>query len=465
MDNTVTVVILAAGLGTRMKSRQAKVLHRAGGRSLIEHCVAAALAIAPPERVFVVVGHQREQVQAALEHSRVRFVVQTEQKGTGHALHSGRQLLAPLGGLLVIFYGDCPLIPAELLRELVRQQSSSKAAATSVSAILNDATGYGRVIRNETGGITRVVEQKDGTPEQLAIREANVGIYCFRADLFWKHIDELRPNNRSSEYYLTDMVEILAAAGHAVRAMLIDDATNVMGINDRIELAAADRRFRERKARELMLSGVTIEKPETVTIDMQVQIGIDSTVEPFARILGNTVIGEGSRVGACAILTDSELADDVEVGPFTIVGSSRLERGARVGPFARLRFDNHVGEGAHVGNFVEMKKVDLGAGAKAMHLAYLGDASVGRNANIGAGTITCNYDGVKKQRVNIGDEAFVGSNSTLVAPVEIGEGAYLAAGSVITEPVPPDALALGRSRQVNKEAWARRRREMIAEKH
>jgi len=256
------------------------------------------------------------------------------------------------------------------------------------------------------------------------------------------------------------MVEILHRAGHAITAFRIDDPREVLGINDREELSVVDRLLRARKVRELMIGGVTIEKPETVTVDPDVTIGMDSVVEPFAQILGRTTIGENCRIGACSIVEDSELGDEVEIGAFTIVGTSRMERGAHAGPYARLRMENHVAAGAHVGNFVELKKTRLGEGSKAMHLAYLGDSEIGARVNVGAGTITCNYDGSRKYATKIGSGAFIGSNSTLVAPVEVGEGAYLAAGSVITSEVPADALAVGRARQVNKEDWARKRREL-----
>jgi bifunctional UDP-N-acetylglucosamine pyrophosphorylase/glucosamine-1-phosphate N-acetyltransferase len=306
--------------------------------------------------------------------------------------------------------------------------------------------------------VARIVEQKAATPDELAIREANMGIYCYRADLFWKHVDEIRPDNPAGEYYLTDMVEILNRAGHFVEAVRIDDPAEALGINDRVELAQVDAILRARKRRQLMLGGVTIEQPETVVIDADVRVGMDTVIEPFAQVLGNTVIGADCRIGACSIVRDSELADGVEIGPFTIVGTSRLERGVHAGPFARLRMENLVEEGAHIGNFVELKKTHMGARAKANHLAYLGDAQIGANVNVGAGTITCNYDGSRKHATRIGDGAFIGSNSTLVAPIEIGAGAYVGAGSVVTEPVPPDALALGRARQVVKEDWARKHR-------
>jgi bifunctional UDP-N-acetylglucosamine pyrophosphorylase/glucosamine-1-phosphate N-acetyltransferase len=454
----VTVVILAAGLGTRMKSRKAKVLHRAGGKALVQHVVETALELAPPERIFVVVGYQADEVRGAVSTPGIGFIEQAEQKGTGHALMVGREALAGLGGYLVIVYGDGPLLRADTLRALVLATKASDAAGVLLSAEMADPTGYGRVIHDAHGHVSAVVEQKAATAEQLAVREANMGIYCYRADLFWKHVDELRPDNPAREYYLTDMVEILNRAGHQVEALEMEDAREALGINNRLELADADRLFRDRKVHDLMLAGVTIEKPETVTIDADVEIGLDTVVEPFAQILGQTTIGENCRIGSCAILRDAQLADDVEIGPFTLVANSRLERGAHAGPFARLRMESHVEEGGRVGNFVELKKTRLGAGAKAMHLAYLGDSQIGARSNIGAGTITCNYDGYLKHPTEIGDDAFIGSNSTLVAPLRIGEGAYVAAGSVVTKPVPPDALALGRAQQVLKEDWARKRR-------
>jgi bifunctional UDP-N-acetylglucosamine pyrophosphorylase/glucosamine-1-phosphate N-acetyltransferase len=461
MQTPVSIVILAAGLGTRMKSRKAKVLHRAGGKTLVEHVVATALELAPPERIFVVIGHQAEEVRRTLSSQGVGFIEQREQKGTGHALLIGREALQPLGGHLVILNGDGPLLRVETLRRLITQAESGRAAGIVLTALMEDPTGYGRIIRQANGRVAAIVEHKAATPEQLGVREANMGFYSFRADLFWKHSGEIRPDNPAREYYLTDMVEILNRAGEFFEAMQVEDAREVLGINNRLELAEVDRVFRERKLRELMVGGVTIEKPETVTIDSGVTIGMDTVVEPFAQILGNTSIGENCQIGSCSIVRDSVIEDEVEIGAFTIVGTSRVERGAKVGPFARLRMDNHVSAGAHIGNFVELKKAHLGRGAKANHLAYLGDTEIGAATNIGAGTITCNYDGVHKHVTKIGQGVFVGSNSTLVAPMEIGDGAYLAAGSVITEPVPADALAVGRARQVLKPEWAKKRRALM----
>lgn len=446
----VTIVILAAGLGTRMKSRHAKVLHSAGGRTLIEHSVRTALSLARPERVFVVVGHQAERVREKLAPEGVRFIHQTEQKGTGHAILCGREELSSLGGRLLVFYGDCPLILPSTLEGFL------ESGAAMITTRLEDPAGYGRVVRNAAGAVQAIVEQKAATPGQLQVREINAGIYCFPSDLFWRHVGRLTTDNPAGEYYLTDMIAILIAEGYPVRAMVVEDSAELLGINNRVELAAADNVLRARKVRRLMLDGVTIEKPETVTIDDQVQVGMDTVIAPFAQLRGNTIVGENCRVGACSIVEDSELAPGVEIGAFSTVGTSKLERGVSVGPFARLRMGNHLGEGVHIGNFVELKKATLGAGAKAGHLAYLGDAVVGEGTNIGAGAITCNYDGTAKHQTTIGSHAFVGSNATLVAPVSIGDGAYVAAGSAITHNVPGEALALGRSRQVNKEGYARK---------
>jgi bifunctional UDP-N-acetylglucosamine pyrophosphorylase / glucosamine-1-phosphate N-acetyltransferase len=464
MDQRLTVVILAAGLGTRMNSRKAKVLHKAGGLTLVEHVVNTALELTTPERVVVVVGHQAAQVQATLAPSQVRFALQTEQKGTGHALAVCAGAVADQSGLTIVLYGDGPLMSAATLRDLVEKHQSSGAAATLITTILEDPTGYGRILLDPAGNVDAIVEEKVVTPEQRAMRLINSGIYCFNSELLWKHLPELKANPVSKEYYLTDFVEILNYAGYKVRPYQHPDPNELMGINTRLELAVVDKIFRERKVRQLMLDGVTIERPETVTIDMQVKIGIDTVVGPFTQILGATVIGEDCAIGAGSILRNSHLAENVEISPYTLIDDSRLEKKAAAGPFARLRMNAHVEAEAHVGNFVELKKTRLGAGAKAMHLAYLGDSTIGARTNIGAGTITCNYDGAKKHQTTIGAGAFVGSNSTLVAPVEVGEGSYIAAGSVVTNAVPPDALAIGRGRQENKEGWAKRRREKAAAK-
>ncbi|MDP9055570.1 MAG: bifunctional UDP-N-acetylglucosamine diphosphorylase/glucosamine-1-phosphate N-acetyltransferase GlmU [Acidobacteriota bacterium] len=456
MTNDAAVVILAAGQGTRMKSRTAKVLHRAGGKPLVRQAIDTALGIAPPNRIFVVVGYQAEQVRAEVEAAGVQAIHQSEQLGTGHAVRCGEEKLATLGGSLIVFVGDCPLIQAETLRQLANRQRADQAGATVITTEVDDPTGYGRIIRNTDGNVCEIVEHKAATPEQLAVREINSGILCFDAALLWRHIHELCTDNPAGEYYLTDMVAILIRAGSRVTAMKIPDASELLGINNRVELAEADRILRARKVRQLMLDGVTIEKPETVTIDSDVEIGMDTIVGPFAQITGRSSIGQGCRVGACSIVHGSTLADGAEVFPFSMISDSKLDANAHVGPYGRLRMGAHMGEGAHVGNFVELKNTALGAGSKSMHLAYLGDSMIGGKVNVGAGSITCNYDGHRKHRTAIGDGAFIGSNSTLIAPVEIGEGAYIAAGSVINQKVPARALGVGRSRQVNKEGWTKR---------
>jgi bifunctional UDP-N-acetylglucosamine pyrophosphorylase/glucosamine-1-phosphate N-acetyltransferase len=452
------VVILAAGLGTRMRSKRAKVLHRAGGLALIEQVAAAARAVTPAERMVIVTGHQAAQVEELLAPLGTRFARQAEQKGTGHAVACARRAVVDEDGLLMVLYGDTPLLSAATLLRLRDLQAGSDAAATLITTTLDDPSGYGRVLTAEDGTVRAIVEEKACTAEQRKIRVINSGIYCFRAELLWKHLGEIAPENPAGEYYLTDMAEILAKHGHQVRAMHVADSSELMGINTRIELADADRALRRRKADELMLSGVTIERPETVSIDVQVRVGMDTVIEPFTRILGATEIGEDCHVGAGAIVESSVMETGSVVKPYSMVTDSRIGAGAQVGPFARLRMNAEIGRGARVGNFVEVKKSRLGAGTKSQHLAYLGDSQIGDRVNIGAGTITCNFDGEHKHATKIGDGAFIGSNSTLVAPVEIGAESYIGAGSVITDEVPERSLALGRGRQVVKTDWVARRK-------
>jgi bifunctional UDP-N-acetylglucosamine pyrophosphorylase/glucosamine-1-phosphate N-acetyltransferase len=462
MSDRVSVAILAAGLGTRMKSKQAKVLHRAGGLSLVEHVVRAARAVARAEDIVAVVGHQAQKVQDTLAPYGVRFAEQREQKGTGHALEMCRQALERAGGWVVVLYGDTPLLQAGTVLELVRRTRESGVAATLITTILSDPHGYGRIVRDGSGNVTAIVEEKAANGDQKQITEINSGIYCFRASLLWKHLGTIEPNSASGEIYLTDMVEILRREGHGVVPMVLDDPSELLGINTRVELAEVDRLFRARKTRQLMLDGVTIDQPETVAIDMDVTIGRDTVVEPFVRILGRTAIGEDCRIGSGSVIRDSVLENGVLVDSYTLIGTSRVGAEAHLGPFSRLRLDNDVEPGAHIGNFVELKKTRLGAGSKAMHLAYLGDSDIGAGVNVGAGTITCNYDGTAKHKTRIGKGSFIGSNSTLVAPIEVGEGSYVAAGSVITDAVPDDNLALGRARQILKPGWPSRRRQKKA---
>ena len=457
MNENVAVVILAAGLGTRMKSKKAKVLHEVAGDTLLNHVIRAALQVAPPERIVAVIGHQADQVRQSVRVPGIGFAEQVEQKGTAHAVLCAREAIQAQNGQLLILNGDGPLLTAATLSSLLELQRRSLGGAV-VTTELGDATGYGRVLRDRNGLISAIVEQKAATREQLDIREINTGLYCFDANLFWQYIGEVKPDNPAQEYYLTDMIEIFTRHGHPVAPLLIEDESELLGINTRVELAFADKILRARKTTELMLSGVTVENPESVSIDVDVQIGADSLVEANVQLRGRTRIGANCRIGTGTVLRDCEIADGVTILPYVVAEASVIGANASVGPFSRLRMHAEASENSHIGNFVEMKKTKLGRGAKASHLAYLGDSIIGSGANIGAGTITCNYDGQQKHQTTIADNVFVGSNSTLVAPVTIGEGAFIAAGSVITKNVEPDALAIGRGYQENKPEWAKKRR-------
>ncbi|MGA8599267.1 MAG: bifunctional UDP-N-acetylglucosamine diphosphorylase/glucosamine-1-phosphate N-acetyltransferase GlmU [Bryobacteraceae bacterium] len=457
--NEVTVVILAAGLGTRMKSNRAKVLHQAGGDTLLNHVLRAALAVAQPEQIVVVVGHQAALVKSSVKIDGIRFVEQIEQKGTGHALLCARHVIPERDGLLLILNGDGPLLKGSTLSSLLKAQKAAREGGHLLTTEVENPAGYGRIVRNSAGSIAAIVEDKSATPDQLAIREINTGQYLFDGGPFWKHIDEVRPNNAAGEYYLTDMIEILSRHGYPVRPFLVEDETELLGINTRAELAVADRILRTRKNHELMLSGVTIENPDSVLIDVDVTVEAETLIGANAQLRGSTAIGRNCEIGAGSILRDCLIEDDVHVLPYVVAQDTRIGKGAWVGPFSRLRQKADIGEQVHIGNFVELKNTRMERGAKANHLAYLGDAAVGAATNIGAGSITCNYDGVSKHPTAIEDGVFVGSNSTLVAPVRLGAGSYIAAGSVITADVEPDSLALGRERQVNKPGWAKKRRE------
>ncbi|HEX4169550.1 MAG TPA: bifunctional UDP-N-acetylglucosamine diphosphorylase/glucosamine-1-phosphate N-acetyltransferase GlmU [Bryobacteraceae bacterium] len=459
MKKNVTVVILAAGLGTRMKSSKAKVLHEAGGDTLLNHVIRAALHVAPAENIVVVVGHQASEVQASVTIPGIRFAEQAQQKGTGHAVACASAEVTLKEGQLLILNGDGPLLKAETLKALVRQAQENQLAGNLLTTEVSDPHGYGRIVRDERGLISAIVEQKAANAAQLTIREINPGVYAFDAAPFWQHLPEVQPNNAAREYYLTDMVEILRSHGLGIAPLLVADESELLGINTRVELAVADRILRSRKTEQLMLAGVTIERPESVTIDVGVEVGADSILEANVQLRGSTRIGERCRIGAGSILRNCQLAPEVTIYPYVVAEDSKIARQATVGPFARMRMQAEAGEDSRIGNFVELKKTNLGAGSKAQHLAYLGDASIGKDVNVGAGTITCNYDGEHKHRTEIADGVFVGSNSTLVAPIELERGSYVAAGSVLTKKVESDSLAIGRAFQVSKEGWAKRRRE------
>jgi bifunctional UDP-N-acetylglucosamine pyrophosphorylase / glucosamine-1-phosphate N-acetyltransferase len=455
----LAIVIMAAGQGTRLKSKRAKVLHEIGGRPLLAHVIAAAREVVPVQDIFVVVGHQAEAVRAAVESMGVQFVLQAEQRGTGHAIMCAREQAQAYANILVLS-GDVPLLRPETISRVRDFHLGKKAAMTILTAEPADPAGYGRVIRAGAGSdqVKAIVEQKALKKGQEKVREINSGIYAFAAKPLFAHIDQLKTNNVHGEFYLTDMAELLVQAKAKVVAVKADDPAEVRGANTLRELAGLDATLRARKANELMAAGVTIYRPETCVIDSEVEIGADTVLEPFVQILGKSKIGPDCRIRSFSVITDSQIEESVLVRPGCIIDQSRVARRAELGPYSRLRPGSEIGEGAHLGNFVETKKTRMGRGSKANHLSYLGDSEIGAGVNIGAGTITCNYDGEKKHITIIEDGAFIGSDATLVAPVRIGQGAYIAAGSSITDDVPADALALGRSRQAVKEGWAKQRR-------
>jgi bifunctional UDP-N-acetylglucosamine pyrophosphorylase/glucosamine-1-phosphate N-acetyltransferase len=458
-QSRIAVAIMAAGKGTRLKSKHPKVLHEVAGKPILAHVIATALRVVPAADIFVIVGHEAERVREAVRQTGVNFVLQSEQRGTGHAIMAAREALAPYDQIIVLS-GDAPLITATTVQNLSAFHVAQNAAMTLLSAELADPTGYGRVLRKNARSceVRTIVEEKAASPAQKKIREINSGFYAFSVPALYRHIGELSTNNAHGEYYLTDMAAVFNRARKKVVAVKTSDAGEVLGSNTRAEIVDLDARLRLAKCHALMAEGVTIFYPQTCVIDSGVKVGADSVIEPFVQLLGDTKIGADCRLRSYSVIRNSELGDNVTVNPLTVMDDSRVARGAIVGPYSRLRPGSEIGENAHVGNFVETKKLKLGKGSKANHLTYLGDAEIGEGVNVGAGTITCNYDGVNKHKTVIEDGVFIGSDSTLVAPVKIGRGAYVGAASCITEDVPADALALGRARQTMKEGWAKAKR-------
>jgi bifunctional UDP-N-acetylglucosamine pyrophosphorylase/glucosamine-1-phosphate N-acetyltransferase len=449
------VMILAAGLGTRMKSRRAKVLHELAGLPLVAHVLGAAFEL-PPETVFTVVGHCAADVETAVRNQaehliergstarpELQFVLQADQRGTGHAVIAARDQLAKRRGHLVVLAGDAPLIKGETLRHLVETHQTEKNDATMLTVLMDDPTGYGRIIRGEDGRLLRCVEQKDGSKEELAAKEVGVSIYCFNTAALLGAVDHLTTDNAQGEYYLTDVPRIMQAHGKKVGLLCHSDAEEVLGVNTRIELADLERKLRERKLRELMLSGVTIVDPATTYIHQGVEIGQDSVIHPQVIIEGASRIGSSCTIQSWTRIKNVEIGDNVTIRNSSVIEDSTIRDGATVGPFARLRAGADIGEKAGIGNFVEVKKSKIGRGTKASHLTYLGDATLGERVNIGAGTVTCNYDGVRKNETIIEDDVKIGSDTMLVAPVRVGRGSVTGAGSVVTKDVPPDSLAVG----------------------
>ena len=455
----VAVAILAAGKGTRLKSQLPKVLHEVGGKALLAHVIAAAAQVVPPEDIYAIVGHQADRVRSAVAATGIRFVLQSEQQGTGHALIVAGDVLGAYDHVIVLS-GDAPQITPQTIARLLNFHLDHRAAMTLLSADLEHPEGYGRVLRKNPRGpeVKGIVEEKSASPAQKKIHEINAGFYAFAVPQLLAHIQKLSTANPHGEYYLTDMAALLGKARLRVVACKTENSAQVLGANTRAELAVIDSQMRLRKCQQLMEEGVTIFYPATCVIDSDVQIATDTVIEPYVQVFGGSRIGTGCRIRSYSIIRDADIGDGVLIRPGCILDEARIGPNAVIGPYSHLRPGSQIGEGAHVGNFVETKKLKLGKGSKANHLTYLGDAEVGADVNIGAGTITCNYDGVHKHTTVIEDGVFIGSDSTLVAPVRVRRGAYVAAASCITEDVPEDALALGRARQITKPGWAREKR-------
>ena len=459
----VAVAIMAAGKGTRLKSQLPKVLHEVGGKPLLAHVIAAATHVVPPSDVFAIIGHEARRVRDAVSQTGVNFVMQVEQRGTGHALMVAQPALSAYDHVIVLS-GDAPLITPQTIAHLLNFHLDEQAAMTLLSADLDHPTAYGRVLRKGSGKNARsaevqaIVEETTASPAQKKIREINAGFYAFSAQQLFSHIGKLSTANPHGEYYLTDMAEILRRASERVVVWKTENPAEVLGANTRAELSFIDYQIRMRKCHELMAGGVTIYYPATCVIDGDVEIAPDTVIEPCVQILGKSRIGAACRIQSFNVIRDTEIDDNVIVQPGCVLEYSIVRRGATLGPFSHLRPASDIGEGAKVGNFVETKKIKLGKGSKANHLTYLGDAEIGAGVNIGAGTITCNYDGFQKHTTVIGDGAFIGSDTTLVAPVRVGKDSYVGAASCITSDVPEDALAIGRAQQIVKEGWAREKR-------
>lgn len=455
----IAIAIMAAGKGTRLKSKHPKVLHEVGGKPLLAHVIAAATNVVPATDVYSIIGHEADRVRTAVAPTGINFVLQQPQKGTGHALMVAREALAPYDHVLVLS-GDAPLITPETIFKLRDFHASRKAAMTMLTARLPNPTGYGRVLRKgKSDEVLAIVEEKSATPAQKNITEINSGFYALSVPSLFRYIDQLSTDNPHAEFYLTDMAAILRKAKERVVALVAENPHEILGGNTRAELAEIDQHIRRAKCQQLMNDGVTILYPDTCVIDTDVAIGTDTTLEPFVQLFGNTRIGSDCRVGSYSVIRDSVIGDNVIVRPGCVLNESTVQAGARLGPYSHLRPGSDIGEDAHVGNFVETKKIRLGRGSKANHLTYLGDAEIGEGVNVGAGTITCNYDGEKKHQTVIEDGAFIGSDSTLVAPVRVGKGAYVGAASCITKDVPPESLAIARGQQVVKEGWVKAKRQ------
>lgn len=450
---SIYAVILAAGKGTRMKSDLPKVLHEVLYKPMIQHVVDELKKLGVDE-IVAIVGHGAEAVKTVLSGQNVEFALQSEQLGTGHAVLQAADLLEGKDGLTLVLNGDAPLIQASTLKALIETHTNSGNDATMMTCVLPETTPFGRIIRDASGNVVDVIEHKDATEEQRKITEMNVGEYCFDNQYLFSVLRKLQPNNAQHEYYITDFAKIMGDMGLKVGTHIIDDFSEVGGINDRVSLAEANAILRDRINREHLLNGVTIIDPKNTYIGRDVVIGQDTIIEPGCILKGNTVIGNHCHIGPYSELTNVVIKDNVEI-KYSVLSDSIVESGTDIGPFARLRTNCHILENVHIGNFVEMKKAEFGVGSKCAHLSYIGDATVGAGVNIGCGTITSNYDGANKFQTIIKDHAFIGCNSNLIAPVTVGEGGFVGAGSTVTDDVPEDAFAVARARQVNKEGYAK----------
>ncbi|HYN16108.1 MAG TPA: bifunctional UDP-N-acetylglucosamine diphosphorylase/glucosamine-1-phosphate N-acetyltransferase GlmU [Terriglobales bacterium] len=452
------IAIMAAGKGIRLKSRHPKVLHQVGGKPMLAYVAAAASRVVPVADVYAIIGHEADRVRDAVSGMGINFVVQEPQRGTGHALMVAREALAGYDHVIVLS-GDVPLLWWQTIEKLRDFHLAQKAAMTILTAEVADPQGYGRIVRRRAAGpeVRAIVEESKATPAERELREINSGIYVFAVKPLYRYIDRLGTDNPHKEYYLTDMAALLVKQGERVVASAATDPHEVLGSNTRSELAALDARLRAWKCADLMQQGVTIYYPHTCVIDMEVEVGADTVIEPYVQLLGRTRVGADCRLQSYSVLSDCELGDGVWIKPGCVLETSRIRSRAQLGPYTHLRPGCDIGEEVHMGNFVEAKKAKLGRGSKANPLTYLGDAVLGENVNVGAGTITCNYDGQRKHQTIIEDGAFIGSDATLVATLRIGKNAYVAAGSSITEDVPAEALGIARSRQANKEGWVKAR--------
>jgi bifunctional UDP-N-acetylglucosamine pyrophosphorylase/glucosamine-1-phosphate N-acetyltransferase len=451
------IVVLAAGKGTRMKSAAPKVLHKVAGKPMIDYVLDTAAALSP-ESTTVVAGHMADDLKAALaERRKLGFVVQEPQLGTAHALLTAEPALRGRKGTLVLLSGDVPLLTANTLKTLVDCHDGRRAATTVLTALVERPYGYGRIVRSGDA-IARIVEERDASPAEKEIREINSGIYAFALEGLFDSLRAIASENAQNEYYLTDLVAIYRRRGLTVETVTVSNANEIRGINSRAELADVSRIVREHKNAELMAAGVTLEDPATTYVGADVSIGADTIVHPSVTIEGRTTIGAGCEIHSGVRIADSRIGSRVTILDHSLVIASSIGDDVRVGPFAHLREGAALDAGSRVGNFVELKKTALGAGSKAMHLAYLGDATIGAGVNVGAGTITCNYDGTKKTQTVIKDGAFIGSDSQLVAPITIGEGAYVGSGTTVREDVPPGALAVSAGKQRNIADWVAKKK-------